>query len=65
MFILRRETISLGVIGEAMTGLTAGKTPGSDGVPQEFYAKFWDLFGFKYIVLVSKKAILVNPCRKV
>ena len=30
-------------IGDAMRGLSTGKTPGSDGLPKEFYAKFWDL----------------------
>ena len=30
-------------IDDAMRGLSTGKTPGSDKLPKEFYAKFWDL----------------------
>ena len=35
----------LSEMGQAMRNLSTGKTPGSDGLPQEFYAKFWDLLG--------------------
>ena len=30
-------------ITTAMRGLSTGTTPGPDGLPQEFYAKFWNL----------------------
>ena len=30
-------------ISSALKGLSPGKTPGSDGLPLEFYAKFWNL----------------------
>ena len=30
-------------ISHAVRGLSKGKTPGSDGLPLEFYVKFWDL----------------------
>jgi len=29
-------------ISQAVCGLSPGKTPGSDRLPQEFYVKFWD-----------------------
>lgn len=28
-----------------MCNLASGKTPGSNGLPREFYVKFWDLLG--------------------
>ena len=30
---------------EALTGMARGKSPGSDGLPVEFYLTFWDLLG--------------------
>ena len=30
------------LISHAVCGLSQGKTPGSDGLPLEFYVKFWD-----------------------
>ena len=36
-------TLSTPEITDAMRGLANGKTPGSDGLPQEFYSKFWSL----------------------
>ena len=35
--------LDLPEITTAMRGLSKGKTPGPDGLPQEFYAKFWNL----------------------
>ena len=35
--------LTLHEITQAMCGLSNGKTPGSDGLPLEFYAKFWHL----------------------
>ena len=35
--------LNLTEITTAMRGLPTGKTPGFDGLPQEFYAKFWNL----------------------
>ena len=35
--------LDLTEITSAMRGLSPGKTPGPDGLPQEFYAKFWNL----------------------
>ena len=37
--------LSLDEISCAMRGLSKGKTPGSDGLPQEFYSTFWGLLG--------------------
>ena len=35
--------LNLTEITTAMRGISTGKTPGSDGLPQEFCAKFWNL----------------------
>ena len=32
-------------LGEAAKALNNGKSPGSDGIPAEFYKKFWTLIG--------------------
>ena len=37
--------LSIEEISYAMRGLSSGKTPGSDGLPLEFYTKFWDQLG--------------------
>ena len=37
------EKLSLPEITTALNGFAAGKTPGPDGLPKEFYAKFWDI----------------------
>ena len=29
----------------ALKGMARGKTPGVDGLPMEFYLKFWDVLG--------------------
>jgi len=29
----------------ALLGMAKGKAPGSDGLPMEFYVKFWDVLG--------------------
>ena len=34
--------LSVDEISHAVRGLSQGKTPGSDGLPLEFYVKFWD-----------------------
>ena len=48
-FVLERElcegNLNLIDITTAMRGLSTGKTPGPDGLPQELYAKFWNLLG--------------------
>ena len=37
--------VTLTEITRAVQGLSPGKTPGSDGFPQEFYLQFWDVLG--------------------
>ena len=37
--------ISLDEISAALCAMSTQKTPGADGLAQEFYAKFWDLLG--------------------
>ena len=39
------EKLSMLEIITALNGFAAGKTPGPDGLPKEFYAKFWDILG--------------------
>lgn len=41
----REEQLSMSEITMALNGFAAGKTPGPDGLPKEFYAKFWDILG--------------------
>ena len=44
--------LNLTDITTAMRGLSTGKTPGPDGLPQEFYARFWNLLG-PHLFLIS------------
>ena len=37
----------------ALLGLAKGKTPGSDGLPAEFYCKFWDLLGSDLVEVLN------------
>ena len=39
------QNLSIEEISYAMRGLSSAKTPGSDGLPLEFYVKFWDQLG--------------------
>ena len=39
------EKLSLSEINKALNGFAAGKTPGPDGLPKEFYVKFWEILG--------------------
>ena len=41
-FNVCENVLSAKEISCAVRGLSQGKTPGSDGLPQEFYCKFWD-----------------------
>ena len=36
------RALSAKEISRAARGLSRGKAPGSDGLPLEFYVKFWD-----------------------
>lgn len=45
--------VTLAKITRAVRGLSPGKTPGSDGLPQEFYVKFWDLLGPQLVKLCN------------
>lgn len=40
--MLCERALSADEISHAVRGLSRGKTPGSDGLPLEFYVKFWD-----------------------
>ena len=33
----------------ALLGMAKGKSPGSDGLPMEFYVAFWDLLGGDFV----------------
>lgn len=37
----------------ALLGMARGKTPGSDGLPMEFYLKFWDLLGEDLVCVLN------------
>ena len=37
----------------ALLGMAKGKSPGSDGLPMEFYVTFWDLFGKDLVVVLN------------
>ena len=37
----------------ALLGMAKGKSPGSDGLPMEFYVSFWDLFGKDLVVVLN------------
>ena len=39
------ERLSLPELDLALRGMHNGKSPGSDGLPKEFYVTFWDLLG--------------------
>ena len=45
--------VTLAEITRAVRGLSSGKTPGSDGFPQEFYLKFWALLGPQLVKLYN------------
>ena len=38
----------------ALKSLSAGKTPGSDGLPKEFYVTFWDLLKQDFVEMVNE-----------
>ena len=47
----------------ALKGLQTGKTPGSDGLPTEFYLAFWDdLSDFLVLVLNERYRLGVLTC---
>ena len=60
------RVLSVDEIIHVVRSLSQGKTPGSDGLPQEFYIKFWDhlcpillrLYHFSLI-----KVLLVVGCK--
>jgi len=52
------KEITLGECEEALKGMPDGKSPGSDGLPAEFYKKFWPLL--KDYLLALYKDCLVN-----
>ena len=49
--LLCEGEITLQEIATAVKGLNTGKSPGPDGLPAEFYVKFWDLLG-PYLVQI-------------
>ena len=49
--------LSVGDRRSALLGMAKRKAPGSDGLPMEFYVKFWDLLG-AYLVCV------LNSCHR-
>ena len=52
-----------GELFSALKGLQTGKTPGSDGLPTEFYLSFWDDLGdFLVLVLNERYRLGVLTC---
>ena len=47
----------------AINGMENNKTPGSDGIPKEFYSKFFHLFGTGFVEMINNcfKAGLLPP----
>ena len=48
------EEVQEGDLYAAIKGMQTNKAPGIDGIPKEFYQKFWHLVGDKFL-LVAKK----------
>ena len=51
--LLERE-ISIEEIGEALKNTKTGKSPGVDGIPYEFYSKFWDKLKVPFMECVQE-----------
>lgn len=53
----------------ALAELNAGKSPGSDGIPPEFYSKFWQhlspFFGHSLAHAIHMGSLSTNQCRGV
>ena len=45
--------LSLEECKAALVGMARGKAPGSDGLPMEFYLKFWDLLGEDLVCVLN------------
>ena len=61
-----KRALSAEEISRAVRGLSQGKNPGSDGLPLEFYVKFWDLLCPLLLQLYNLiRDVLVLPCKKV
>ncbi|CAH1276930.1 ZCCHC3 [Branchiostoma lanceolatum] len=46
--------LSLSELQEAMKGMENGKSPGSDGLPKEFYFQFWDTIGQDFLEVLNE-----------
>ena len=53
--------LSQGECFAALHGMARGKAPGCDGLPMEFYLKFWDILG-NDLVLVLNSAFRLGSC---
>ena len=45
--------LSVGECHSALPGIAKRKAPGSDGLPMEFYVKFWDLLGADLVCVLN------------
>ena len=45
--------LSVDEVRLALDGMTRGKSPGSDGLPMEFYVTFWDVLGFDLVDVLN------------
>ena len=53
--------LSQGECFAALQGMTRGRTPGCDGLPMEFYLRFWSVLGAD-LVLVLNSAFTLDSC---
>ena len=45
--------LTLGECKHALLGMAHGKAPGSDGLPMEFFVKFWDVLGLDLVDVLN------------
>ena len=45
--------LTLGECKQALLGMAHGKAPGSDGLPMEFFVKFWDVLGLDLVDVLN------------
>ena len=54
--------VTLDEYSEALRSLQPGKSPGSNGLPAEFYKRFWDVLGSESWRSVSALLYSLSPC---
>ena len=59
-------TITLDECEKALSESGIGKSPGSDGIPYEFYKEFWNIFQFDFLEVIEHtfKSGLLSPTQR-